>query len=194
MAGFRYSTPIIIPETSQVSDRDTQQELTYVFNALRTMAAHIDDVTGALSPLVSSWPQITPQSSILGNNINKFHCICGADIPYGAFVNFYSLGDGHNVQARPAQASGFAKAAAGFCLDPAGFLAGNWGEFVVGPGVNYGIGGMTPGNWYFLDPTSASGQVTAAQPTTPGQIVQLCGIAIKDNALLVGSLNNWSLL
>lgn len=144
-AGFRYSTPIVIPQFSEVSDRDTQQELTYVFNALRTMASHVDDVTGALSPLQSAWPQVAAETSVLGNNINKFHCMCGANIAYGALVNFYQL-DATHVQARPAQASGFATAAAGFCLTPGGFTAGQWGEFIVGPGLNYGIAGMTPGN------------------------------------------------
>lgn len=187
---FRYSSPLIIPDQSDAKDRTTQLEMSYVFNALRTMAVQLDRVTGALSPVRTDWPTVDSADSILGNNINKFYCKCGVAIPYGAFVNFYAL-DATHVQARPAQANGYAKAAGGFCVTPGGFNAGEWGEFVVGPGVNYGISGMTPGNWYFLDPASATGQITAAQPTVAGQLVQICGIAITDKRLLCGSFNNW---
>lgn len=192
MAGtqFRYSTPLIIPDTSDVKDRITQLEISYIFNALRTMAVQLDAVTGALSPVISDWPNVDPVQSILGNNINKFYCRVASNINYGAFVNFYNY-SATEVQARPARGNGFAMAAGGFCVNPGGFAAGSWGEFVVGPGVNYGIGGMTPGTWYFLDPASASGQVTAVQPTTVGDIVQICGIAIADDRLLCGSFNNW---
>lgn len=187
---FRYSSALVIPQNSSASDPIVQQEITYAFNALRTLASQIDKTTGALSPIASTWSTIDPANSILGNNTNKFYAVCASAIGYGAFVNFTNL-SATKVQARPAQANGFAKAAAGFCATPGGFAAGAIGEFVVGPGVNFGISGLTPGNWYFLDPTSATGQVTATQPTTPGQIVQLCGIAIQADRLLVGSLTNW---
>lgn len=190
---FRYSSPLVIPDTSQVKDKGTNEELTYVLNALRTLATHLDAVTGALSPLPTDWSSIHPLQSILGNNINKFYALCGANINYGAMVNFYAL-SATRVQARPAKASGFATAAAGFCNTPGGFTAGSIGEFIVGPGVNTGIGGLTPGQWYFLDPVSVTGQVTATAPSTPGQIYQLCGQAIRNDALLVGALNNWLIL
>jgi hypothetical protein len=190
MSGFRYSTPLIIPDASDVKDRLTNQEITYIMNALRTLATRLDEVSGALSPVPADWPTVSPITSILGNNINKFYASCAENIPYGAFVNFYNLNP-TDVQARCARAASFDYAAGGYCVTPGGFTTGQWGEFVVGPGVNYGIGGMTPGNWYFLDPATTTGQVTAAQPVTPGQILQLCGQAITDNMLLVGSLNNW---
>ncbi len=50
---------------------------------------------------------------------------------------------------------------------------------------------MTPGNWYFVDPVSTTGQVTATQPSVPGQLVQNVGIAIESDKLLVGSFNSW---
>lgn len=190
MSQFRYSTPLVIPDVSDVKDRGTNLEITYIFNALRTMAVQLDAVTGALSPFIEDWPGVDPVNSVLGNYTNKFYASCASNIAYGAFVNFYNL-SATRVQARPAQANGFSKAAAGFCATPGGFTAGQWGEFIVGPGINPGIGGMTPGNWYFLDPASALGQVTAVQPTAVGDIVQLCGIAVRDNRLLVGALNNW---
>lgn len=190
---FRYSSPLIIPDTSSLKEDEVRNEVNYIYNALRTLATQLDAVTGALSPVIDSWPTVSPIASILGNNINKFYCRVGVNIPYGAFVNFYNY-SGTEVQARPAQANGTAKAAAGFCVTPGGFTAGSWGEFVVGPGVNYAISGMTPGTWYYLDPSSALGQITATQPSTPGQITQQCGIAITDTMLLTGSLNNWFLL
>jgi hypothetical protein len=188
--GFRYSTALIIPDASDVKDPPVNQELTYILNALRTLATRLDEVTGALSPEEANWPTVSPINSVLGNNINKFYARCASAIGYGAFVNFYNL-SATEVQARPARASGFTFAAAGYCVNPAGYAAGDWGEFVVGPGVNYGIGGMTPGNWYFLDPATTTGQVTATAPSVAGQIYQCCGIAIADDILLVGALNNW---
>src|SRR6188768_394076 len=176
---FRYSSPLIIPDTSDIKEKIPQQEMTYVFNALRTLATHLDAVTGALSLPQDDWPNVHPIDTILGNNINKFYAYCATDINYGAMVNFCNL-TATQVQTRNAQASTYTMAANGFCNTPGGFTAGEWGEFVVGPGVNTGIGGLTPGNYYFLDPTSVTGQVTASAPVTPGQIYQLCGVAIRN--------------
>ncbi len=187
---FRYSAPLIIPDVSDVKDRITQLEITYIFNALRTLATQLDIATGALSPVQTEWPTVSPITSILGNNTNKFYAICSENIAYGAFVNFQFL-SADQVQARNARGNGFARAAGGFCITPGGFTVGQWGEFVVGPGINYGITGMVPGNWYFVDPTSLLGQVTAVQPSIPGQLIQNVGIAIESDKLLVGSFNSW---
>lgn len=190
---FRYSAPLIIPDTSSIKDKISNEELTYVLNALRTLATHLDSLTGGLSPLPEDWSSIHPIDSIHGNNINKFYAQCASNIGYGAMVNFYNLSP-TRVQARPAKASNFAFAAGGFCNTPGGFTAGSFGEFIVGPGVNTGIAGLTPGTWYFLDPTTATGQVTATAPSVAGQVYQNCGLAIRDNCLLMGSLNNWLVL
>lgn len=189
-SGFRYSSPLIIPDASSVKDEDINTEITYAFGALRTLALRIDETTGALSPTPDTWSTVLPTDSILGNNINKFYCICNVNIPFGAMVNFFNL-SATKVQARPAKADNFANAAGGYCVTPGGFLAGQMGEFVVGPGVNSGISGLVPGTWYFLDPATLSGQVTATAPSVAGQIYQLIGQAITDSSLLVGSLNNW---
>lgn len=190
VVGFRYSSPLIIPDASSIKDADTNTEMTYAFGALRTLALRIDETTGALSPTPDTWGTIPPTDSILGNNTNKFYAICSANIAFGAMVNFTNL-SATKVQARPAKADNFANAAAGFCVTPGGFSTGQIGEFVVGPGINFGIAGLVPGTWYFLDPTSASGQVTATAPSVAGQIYQLIGQALTDSTLLVGSLNNW---
>lgn len=190
---FRYSSPLIIPDSSSIKDRIGQEEMTYVFNALRTLATQLDSLTGGLSPLPSDWPLIDPVNSIIGGNTNKFYCQCSAAIGYGAMVNFFNFSP-TTVKARPARANVFTNAAAGFCTNPAGYAAGDWGEFIVGPGLNTGIAGMTPGNWYFLDPASLTGQVTATAPAVPGQIYQCCGIAITNTRLLVGALNNWLII
>lgn len=187
---FRYSSPLIIPDASDVKDIITQQEMTYVFNALRTLATRLDETTGALSPEQANWDSTPPSRSIIAGNMSKFYATCSANINYGAMVNLYFL-SATEVQARPARADVFTNAAAGFCNTPGGFTAGQVGEFIVGPGLCTGIGGLTPGNWYFLDPVSLTGQVTAVQPVVPGQIVQICGIAIEDDALLCGAFNNW---
>lgn len=193
MTAFRYSAPLIIPDTSDAKDKIIQQEIAYIFNALRTLAAHLDKVTGALSPVEADWPSTSPVVSMLGTNINKFYCQCSANIGYGAMVNFHNVSP-TTVKARPARADVYTNAAGGFCNTPGGFAAGEWGEFIVGPGINSGIGGMTPGNWYFLDPVSVTGQITATAPSAAGQIYQNCGIAIKDNMLLVGAFNNWLII
>jgi hypothetical protein len=189
-SGFRYSTPLVIPDASSVEDHKTFEEINYIFNALRTLAARIDATTGALSPLQSQWPTISPLDSVLGTNTNKFYAITTENISYGAMVNFTNA-SATTVTARNAKASSASLAAVGYCVTEGGVLAGQWGEFVVGPGLNYGISGMVPGTWYYLSPTSSAGQVTNTKPTTAGQIVQLVGIAITNSKLLVGALNNW---
>lgn len=187
---FRYSAPLIIPDSSDVKDKQTQNEITYVFNALRTLAVRLDQTTGALSPEEATWGTVVPSTSILGNNINKFYAVCATNIAYGAMVNFYNL-SATQVQARPAKASSYPECAAGFCNVPGGFTIGQIGEFVVGPGVNTGIAGLVPGQWYFLDPATTTGQVTATAPSVVGQVYQCCGQALTDSVLLVGALNNW---
>lgn len=191
--GQRYSTPLVIPDNSNVEDKKTFDELNYVFNALRTLALQLDSLTGALSPLQSNWPTVDPQSSILGNNTNKFYALCSENIAYGSFVNFFNK-DSISVYARNAQASSAAKGAWGFCVTAGGFMAGNWGEFVVGPGVNYALASMIPGSVYYLDPTSTSGQINSGAPTTPGQIRQVVGVALTDKKLLVPHLGTWTQL
>lgn len=190
IGGFRYSSPLIIPDSSSVKDEDINTEITYAFGALRTLALRIDETTGALSPVPSTWSTVVPADSVLGNNIYKFYCTCSVNIPFGAMVNFFNLSP-TKVQAKPAKADNFANAAGGYCVTPGGFLAGQVGEFVVGPGINNGIGGLVPGTWYFLDPATTSGQVTATAPSVAGQIYQLIGQALTDSTLLVGSLNTW---
>jgi len=192
MAGFRYSTNLVIPDTSSVKDVIANEELTYILNALRTLATRIDETTGSLSVPQEDWPNTSPAISNLGNNIYKFYAYCDVAIAYGMFVNFHNL-DPVSVAARPAQANGFANAAGGYCVEPTGVAAGTWGEFQSGPGLNYGISGLVPGNWYFLSPTSP-GLITATQPTTPGQIIQLVGQAFTDRILNVGAFNNWLLI
>lgn len=190
---FRYSSPLIVPESSSIKDRITQEEMTYVFNALRTLATQLDKSTGALSPLPGDWPNVDPITSIISGNQNKFYCQCQSAINYGAFVNFVNTSP-TTVQARPAKASGPTLAAGGFCNTPGGFAAGAWGEFITGSGINAGISGLVPGNWYFLDPTTATGQVTATAPSTVGQVYQLLGLALTDKRLMVGAMNTWQVI
>jgi hypothetical protein len=191
--GQRYSTPIVIPDSSQIDDKRTNDEMNYVLNALRTTVLQLDALTGGLSPLTSNWPTISPLGSVLGNNINKFYALCLTDIAYGAMVNF-SNKDATTVYARTAQASSAARGAQGFCVTPGGFTAGTYGEFVVGTGVNYGLNSLVPGTVYYLDPVSVLGQVNASAPVTPGQIKQVVGVAISDTKLLVQGLGVWTQL
>jgi hypothetical protein len=58
--GQRYSTPIVIPDSSQIDDKRTNDEMNYVLNALRTTVLQLDALTGGLSPLTSNWPTISP--------------------------------------------------------------------------------------------------------------------------------------
>lgn len=189
MANFRYSTDLVIPQVSSIKDDVAQEEINYIFNALRTLATRIDEATGALAPLQTDWPSISPALVNLGNNIYRFYARASATISYGMFVNFYNL-DATHVQARPAQANAFGNIAGGYCVDPNGVVSGQFGEFQIGPGLNYGISGLTPGNWYFISPSSP-GLVTATQPTTPGQVIQLVGIAITDRIINCGAFNQW---
>jgi hypothetical protein len=193
MPSFRYSTNLVIPDTSDVKDPIASQEITYILSALRTLATRIDETTGALSPPVADWPNISPILTNLGDNTYKFYAQCGAaPILFGMFVSFVNSTP-TTVKAQPAQANGVVGVASGFCTDPNGVAAGQWGEFIVGPGLNYGISGLTPGNHYFLSPTSP-GLITATQPTTAGQIIQVCGRAITDRLLMTGSFTNWLLI
>lgn len=189
MSDFRFSTNLVIPTDSSAKDPITQREITQIFSALKTLATRLDETTGALSLPDTEWPNTSPEISNLGANIYKFYCVASAPIAYGQIVNFHNL-TATTVQARPAQANSFTTAAGGYCLQVGGVAMGNFGEFTTGPGLNYGISGMTPGDWYFLSP-SVAGSITAVQPTTPGEVYQLIGQAITDRILQCGAFNNW---
>lgn len=192
MSTFRFSTNLVIPAVSSIKDETGAAEVNYILNALKTLATRIDETTGALSPPPEDWPNTSPAISNLGNNIYKFYALATQNILFGEFVRFTNL-TSTTVSANKAQANGVAGAAGGYCVDPNGVAAGTWGEFQVGPGLNYGIGGLTPGQWYFLSPFSA-GLITGTQPTTPGQVIQLLGQAVTDRILQVGAFNNWLLI
>lgn len=187
-----FSVPLILTRVSDVADQATKAEITQITFAIRTLALALDAYTGAQSPNPIDFPSQTVKT-ILGNNYYKFYAVAGTAITYGAVVNFTAL-TATQVQARPAKADSASTAAMGFCIVPGGVAAGSWGEFVVGSGVNIGLSGLTPGAWYWLSPTSTTGQITLTKPTTVGQIEQLCGWAATATSLVTGSLNNWKQL
>jgi len=192
MPQFRYSTNIIIPVSSSVKDDSTRLEINQCFDGLRALATRLDEVTGALSDLESQWPDIEPNQSFLGNNLFKIYAQADVDITYGMMVNFHNA-TASTVKAKPAQADSAANIAAGFYIYDAGVAAGEWGEFICGPGINIGLSGLTPGTWYYTSPSSA-GLITSTNPTTVGQVRQRVGIALTDTDLLVGALNQWTQL
>ena len=190
MITTQFSTNLILPATVDIDDQKTRDIVQQLTSGIRVLAQNLDLYTGALSPLKTSWLNITPAQSILGNNHYKFYAFAAVAIPYGAFVNFTNY-SGTQVQARLAKADIAANIAVGFCLQSLGVGIGEYGEFIVGPGIHNGLSGLTPGAWYYTSPTSVLGQVTLTNPTTVGQIRQRVGMALTDTTLLVGSLNDW---
>lgn len=187
----RYSTPLVIPSASATADAKTNEELLYIYSALRTLAIRLDQVSGALSAPRVDWGSIKISSSVLGGRMYKVYARAAVAISYGAMVNLYNL-NSTEVQARYARANSNSTAASAFCNVPGGVAAGEFGEFIVGPGINSGIAGLTPGSWYFLSHTSLTGQISAGVPPPgAGNIYQNCGIALSDNELMIGALNSW---
>jgi hypothetical protein len=190
-ASQRFSTNLVVPAGSSATDVKTNEEITYIFNALRAIAIRIDEVSGALSPEKTSWGAIKPQSSIIGSRMYKVYAKASQAISYGAMVNLYNL-TATTCQARYARANSPSTAANAFCNVPAGIASGEFGEFICGPGLNNGVGGLIPGTWYYLSHTSLSGQVqNGPPPAGAGNIYQNCGFAVTDTQLVIGSLNNW---
>jgi hypothetical protein len=187
----RYSTNLVIPGVSSVSDIKTNEELSFIFSALQTLAIRLDEVSGALSPEKTSWSAIKPSSGIIGGRSYKVYCVTSEAIGYGAMVNLYNLNP-TTCQARNARANSTSRFANAFCNVPGGIASGQFGEFICGPGLNSGLSGLTPGSPYYLSHTSTTGQVqTGIPPSGAGNIYQNCGFAITDTQLVVGSLNNW---
>ena len=188
---FRYSSNLVIPLAAENEDNTLRQQLQLIFDALRTLATRIDETTGALSELETDWPQLAPALAFLGNNHFKIYAQADASISNGMMINLHNATT-TTVKAKPAIANSSANVATGFYLGDA-LSSGDWGEFPCGPGINSGLSGLTPGTWYYLSPSS-NGLITATKPTTAGQAVQLCGIAISDTQLLTGSFTNWSII
>lgn len=187
-----FSTNIVLPQSSDATEPNARSDINYLIFAARTLALALDSYTGAISPPTTDWPNLVVGAA-KSVSPYRFYALAIENISTGAFVNF-SQKNATSVYAAPAQANGAANVAGGFCITPGGVIAGNYGEFIIGPGVNTYLSGLIPGNWYWLSPTSTTGQVQAARPTVAGQIDQNCGLAITNTMLMVGALNNWKVI
>jgi hypothetical protein len=185
MPQFNYSANLIVPVASSVSNSAIADEFSTVFDGLRTLAAHIDEVTGNTTFNPAVYSTIPAGAAILGTNLNRIHVLFPTAAPAGAMINLYNSAGVLN--ARLAQANSQTTVAHGFILNSV--AAGSYGEIVLGGGLNT-VGGLSPGVNYFLSATGA-GQVAPGITTFPGFVYQPCGIAISTNLLFIAALNNW---
>lgn len=137
-----------LPQFPEISDPEAFKEFTNIYNALRQLAEGIATYTGTtvIPPSGTADPGLTPDKTILIQNINKLSIQAIEAISAGHMVHITTGG-----QARKAQIPTYP--AHGFCLDASGIAAGATGIICVGRGLNTYIGGLTPGKFYWLSAT-----------------------------------------
>ena len=96
----------------------------------------------------------------------------------GALINVYAVAGVAKV--RNANANTGLKAHE---FAPAQIAQASPGAVILGPGLNTGVVGLTPGSEYFSDPAVPGGVVTPAPTYTTGQICQPVGVAVTATEL-----------
>ena len=159
-----------LPETPLTTDQELFGELSRVYNAIKTLAYHLDTYTGSLAPTFSQWSQVGT-SSLRANGVFKIYRTFYENVTVGQLVSIANIAG--IAQARLALDPTYP--AHGICSNR-DTLAGEVGEItLVGRVV---IAGLTPGAMYYAS-QGTPGAITGTAGTDP----QFVGIAVGTNAL-----------
>jgi len=117
----------------------------------------------------------SPLATLRSSGLNRFTCPAAVNILQGQLVYFAANVGVLNAYVANATSAQFL--AMGFCSQPGGVLAGQYGEFTPFMGVNTLVSGLSTGATYYLN---NSGGITI----TPGSVYQRVGVALSPTALL----------
>ena len=184
MAGsFVINTPIdtrlpLIPEG--VDDNPQLfNEISKIYNAIRQMQAAITTYAGVTAQDVSIQNQVTPNATVLEQNMNRLYIKASVTLPFGIMVNLFNDGTGAITGRLADNASGLLRTTFAFCNTIGGIAAGSYGEVICGNGLCTGVTGLTIGTVYYL---GINGLLTAAKPVAPA-LVQPVGYGLGTSLL-----------
>jgi hypothetical protein len=161
----------ILPITT---DPQNLPDMYRLYNAVKGVAAAIDNYTGAVSRPKADWPTLGV-NAIRNQNMSRLYIMTSEVLTAGMIVSIWD--DAGTAKVRkaggPALAGGLG---AGFVL--ASFSAGEYCEVFLS-GLNTGIAGMVPGTYYDLSLVTAGAVSTGV--ASPNK--QTLGVALSATAL-----------
>lgn len=172
--GYKSTINTGLPNIAEPPDPKFFAEFTRVYNAIRNLTTAVDAYTGALAQEPEFYSSTPPTQTVLHQNMSRVYVKFSEAASYGQIINFHNVAG--ELNARLASAAAAGKQGHGWCSTVGGVTLGNYAEVMLG-GLCTAIGGLTPGQAYFLGNTAG-----AIAPTT-GTVTQLLGFALRSNNL-----------
>ncbi len=144
-----------------------------LYMAVNALAKKFSEVTGQVVYSEAEAAEINQISTLLSQNMNRIYLMATETIAYGKMCNVHL--DGGKLSARLADSTNASLPAHAICDDPAGLVAGEFGNFILGTGFSAGITGTAVGTIYYLGTT---GDSQAVRPAAAGTIIQAVGIGL----------------
>ena len=171
---YKSSVNTGLPNIPDPPDPRFFAEFARVYNAIRNLTLALDAYTGALPQEAEFYSQTPATQTILLQNTNRLYVKFSENASYGQIVNLHNVSGVLNARLSSASAAG--KQGHAWCSTVGGVVAGEFAEVMLG-GLCTAIGGLTPGQTYFL------GNTNGAIAPTPGTVNQPVGFAITASNL-----------
>lgn len=168
-----------LPQNPETNDPVLSAELARIYNAIRQLAIWASNETGAIPRDTLDWAELRPTDTIKNQNANRCYVRAAETLNFGDIVNYTETGGVLEARKANANSAGI-RPAHGFCSQVGGIPVGTYGETVAGVGLCIGIGGMIPGNTYYLSTTA--GLIINAKPAGP-HLGQPIGFALNSQSL-----------
>lgn len=174
MAGNQFGTNLGLDIFPVTTDPDNAFDITRLYNACKTLAASLDNFTGAIGKQPEDWSQIK-ETFLRLQNMTRLYVIFSENVSSGNMIALYN--NAGVLTARKAGGPSFGGGLArGFVQAPV--TSGQYGEVFLG-GANAYISGMTPGSPYYLSAGTA-GLITGAASSP---YLQEVGFAVSSSVL-----------
>ncbi len=181
---FVVNTPIdvrlpLTPDLSGEVPVEITAEFNRIYNAIRQLQIGATAYTGAAAQDTAVQSVVTPDQTIINQNMNRLYIKASVNIAFGQMVRLTNPGGGiiGGKLSDATTINSFGVNA--WCSTVGGIAAGSFGEVICGPGLCNGVSGLTIGTMYWASTTP--GAITSVKPS-PG-MQQLVGIGLGANLL-----------
>ena len=114
-----------------------------IFNALYQLQIALVNYAGIAPQDQQFWNQLTPDQTILQQNMNRIYLKADEDLLFGNMCHLFLTGG--ELRARLADATDNTRWCSAYCNTAAGVNTGSYGEFIIAQGLCAGIGGIVAG-------------------------------------------------
>lgn len=167
---------IALPELPSGSLEDKlYNEFVIVYNAIRKMESALNYDLGLAGETSDLWSDLEPADGV-STRKDRVYAKCSETINYGQMVSFHNVSG--ELRARLAKNTSAPFRAWAVCETEGAHTAGEIAEFALGNCKVNSIGGMSPGQEYFLSSTPGA-IVNVPDPLTETNIQQSIGVALS---------------